>query len=175
MRCLQRGFTAFDIIHMASEVLCGTSDYTWSQSSGNQLALSHRSFSPFAFAASQWCLLVKCLLTQFLSSLPASPSSPHPLHFFVRSSFWHEALNISSAPLAFPLAHPALFMKPLFCLLKATSIFKVYLYKEPMCSTLCRHTGFQCAHSMHIKPAIFSCSEKLFSYFIISTFQLSQV
>lgn len=99
--------------------------------------------------------LLPCIKAKFnLTMVPTCKVSPHsvsflstcfpiigtPPHLFVCSSFWHEALNISSALLDFPFAHPALFMKPLYCLLKATGTFKAYLYKELMWSTMCRHT-----------------------------------
>lgn len=129
--------------------------YLWlhsvsSQASGNQLALFHLPSSPLACAdlpgpssaplccqklepnsVSQWCLPVKCLLTLFLSSQPAFPSS------FVCSSFWHEALNISSAPLDFPLCPSSSFHETPLLSVESNWYFLKHIYAKSWCVALC--------------------------------------
>lgn len=136
MRFLQCGFTACDIIHMASDVLCGASDYVWSQSSGNQLALSHHSFSPCAFAVSQWCLPIKCLLTRFLPSLPASSSSPHSSTSLSAAAFdmkhwiFHQLLWLSPLPIQLFSWNPSFVCWKQLVFLKC-------IYTKSRCVALC--------------------------------------
>lgn len=145
--------TACEITLVALLVLPGTSDCI--PCHARQWGTSRPSLSPrpsptqtfpctFMLPYIRTNLTLTMVCTCSVSLLGAFTVVSPPFHFFcplllfdMDHWIFHQLLWIP------PFAHPALFMKPFFCLAWLfffVVFFKAYLYKELVCGTFCRHT-----------------------------------
>lgn len=112
-------------------------------------------------------------------SLPLYPpsSTRHPTSLSV-AAFWHEALNISSAPLDFPFARPALFMKPPLLSVESNWYYFFFspkcIYTKSWCVALWEDMQAFRVLSWHTVAAVV-LKKAFLGYFIISALTQTQV